>query len=191
MKKSQTIVAFAFAGLLLAPPSTSAQDRCQDPPSKLLLLRHACRQSCTNQDSPLSRQGQEQAEELIERLGAHRVQEVFVTDKLRTRDTGAPLADVRELDLNELEATGEAAEQLMDDLCSGSQAGRVVLYVGHSDTLDDALRRLDQDHDYQKPACAEGWMVTFNDAGEPDFDALPPSGLMCEEATRSCCSGAT
>ena len=187
--KTQIILVLAIAGLLLLPASSPAQARCDNPPAELLLVRHGCRLSCADPSSPLSRQGQEQAEELITRLGGYKVQAIVATTEIRTKDTAAPLADVRELDLGEVEATEAAADQWIEGLCSGDYAGQVVLHVGHSNTLDNVLRRVDPSLAYRKPPCAGGWHISFGDGAKQAIVTLPPSEIQCEAKMRSCCSG--
>lgn len=177
----------AASGLLLSPPSYSDEVRCKNPPAELLLLRHGCRESCENDNSPLSSNGEKQAQELVERLGGDNLDAIFVTLKVRTQATASPLAEHKKLKPIQRASTGEAAEKLVDEICAGSYVSKAVLYVGHSETLDDARKRLVPLRPYQKPRCGEGWRITFSAPNRANIEVLQ-SSIDCEESV-TCCKG--
>ncbi len=190
------------SGLLFSLSPLPAKITCAHPPAEILLLRHACRLSCDNDATPLDTKGQDQAQELIKRLGDRDLQAIFITYKLRTEQTASPLADYKKLvpikagfknasQGNDTDSNIETAEKLVKEICSGNYSRRAVLYVGHSDTLDDVLRELDPSFPYKTPPCGEGWIIEFN-VPNPTPKGLPASGITCEKpvgAERNCCSG--
>lgn len=102
------------------------------------IVRHA-EKAGGGADPPLSAAGQARAQELAHVLGDEGIDAVFVTQLIRTQQTGAPLAA----------AVGVAAQQypaadaagLVATILAG-HAGERVLVVGHSNTVDDVAAAL-------------------------------------------------
>lgn len=102
------------------------------------LVRHAERAE-GGADPPLSAAGQARAQHLAHVLSDAGVDAVFVTEFVRTQQTGEPTAS----------AIGAAAQQYQAGNAAGlvetirsSYGGRQVLVVGHSNTVDDIAQEL-------------------------------------------------
>lgn len=126
-----------LAALLLATLTTSPAWATLPsvPPADtttVYLVRHA--EKADGDDPALSAAGQSRAITLAHVLADAGLAAVFVTDTRRSRETAAPVAAATGLtpirydarDANALAATARAGH-----------AGRAVLVVGHSNTLDD------------------------------------------------------
>lgn len=111
-----------------APPAADAKADT----TTVYLVRHA--EKADGYDPALSAAGQSRAITLAHVLADAGLAAVFVTDTRRSRETAAPVAAATGLtpirydarDANALAATARAGH-----------AGRAVLVVGHSNTLDD------------------------------------------------------
>jgi len=182
--RARISISMAVMVVLVSGPLFAEAIACEHPPSALILVRHACKADCGVPDPPLSARGQEQAEELVERLGELDVEAIFVTSYHRTRDTAAGVAGQEDLEPNDTVPLDELAAEL----CSGPYEGEAVLHVGHSNTLGDVIHALYPDFDYVEPACAEGWVMTFPEGGL-HLEPLPASGVPCEDEVAGCCLG--
>jgi len=109
----------------------------------VIAVRHAEVDAATGPDPKLSLLGQERAARLARVLaklqGEHGVDAVFASEMLRTQQTAAPLAQSLSLPTNVLPAAGwvDLPGRLL-----GEQRGKVVLVVGHSNTLPDLIEAL-------------------------------------------------
>jgi broad specificity phosphatase PhoE len=109
----------------------------------VIAVRHAEVEAGAGPDPKLSLLGQERAARLARVLarlqGESGVDAVFASEMLRTQQTAAPLAQSQSLPTNVLPAAGWA------DLPSRllrEQRGKVVLVVGHSNTLPPLIEAL-------------------------------------------------
>ena len=176
MKTVSKSLLLAFA---LAPLAAVAYAECAHPPAQLILVRHGCKIAPEDHHSLLSPNGHEQARELVGRLAKYDVAAIFATAEKRTQETAAALAASRHLKIETRPASGEAAKKLVEDICaSESYAGKAVVYVGHSNTVSDALVGLGLEA--QSPTCADGWVITF-DGKKPVPSALPATRVKCEK----------
>lgn len=121
----------AVAAAAAAQPATSA-------PTTVILVRHAERVSMTDADSPLSETGQARARALAQLLADAGVSTIITSDRLRTQQTAAPLAQARNLRPEVL-----PADQL-DAVIASIQArrGGTILVVHHSNTVPALAEKL-------------------------------------------------
>jgi broad specificity phosphatase PhoE len=105
----------------------------------VLLVRHAEKMSEPADDPPLSPVGEDRAVALAGWLSDSDVRAIYVSDKLRTRQTARPVAEQAGIDVVELPA--DDVEGLVATL-RAKHRGETVLVVGHSNTLPAIIRRL-------------------------------------------------
>jgi len=109
----------------------------------VIAVRHAEVEAGAGTDPKLSLLGQERAARLARVLaklqGDHGVDAVFASEMLRTQQTVAPLAQSLSLPTNVLPVAGwaELPSRLLNE-----QRGKVVLVVGHSNTLPPLIDAL-------------------------------------------------
>lgn len=146
--------------LLLFSVNLSAQSEI----TTVLLVRHAEKNSTPEDDPDLSPIGQKRAQKLLEITRAADISAIYATQYARTRRTAQPLAD----SLNKPITTIDAAKS--KDLAADILAkhhGKVVLVVGHSNTLEEIITALgggkiaeipDEEYDnfYVVTVCAPG-----------------------------------
>lgn len=123
--------------VLAALPTSPArtQSAAASPPALVLVVRHA--EKVDNSDDPaLSAVGTARAEALREALADARVAHVIVTHRQRTRLTAAPLVASLGLEPEIVPFGRDMAEHVRDVAAAvRRQAGKVVLVVGHSNTV--------------------------------------------------------
>jgi len=105
------------------------------------VIRHAEKMSETG-DTPLSEAGKKRAKQLCDTLKNLRIDTIFHTDYLRTKQTAEPLATKLHITPN---VYTESDQNWIDQLLS-SQKGKRVLIVGHSDTAPQIAGRLAGKH---------------------------------------------
>lgn len=162
----EKLIIVTMLGTVGSPIAFAESLQCQHHPAHIIILRHGCKADQTDM-SPLCPSGHAQAVELIERLKKYAVNVIYVTEKPRSLDTASELAKYRGLTpVNPpLKATGSAARKLIEDICSDPESeGKSILYVGHSNTIGDALTALGLKPTI--PDYGEGWVVSFRD-GKP------------------------
>jgi broad specificity phosphatase PhoE len=116
--------------LLLAPAVVHAQA------TTVIVVRHA-EKIDASADPPLSEAGAARAEALANALGNAGVSAIYTTQFARTRLTGEPLAKKLGITPKVITAGGDAnahAAAIVQRIRS-EDAGRVVLVVGHSNTV--------------------------------------------------------
>jgi phosphohistidine phosphatase SixA len=130
-------VALALCLLSLLPPAVRAQAPAgaAAPPALVLVVRHA--EKVDNSDDPaLSAIGIARADALANALSDAGVAHVIVTHRQRTRLTAAPLMTSLGLE-PEVVAFGRDMDEHVRNVAAAvrRQAGKVVLVVGHSNTV--------------------------------------------------------
>jgi len=138
------VAGLALAGCsatLLAPPASAASSKI----TTIVVVRHAEKATDDPRDPTLSPAGQERAEELAKALGGASVSAVYVTEFKRTRLTAEPTAQHFNLTIQtqaRAEMTPDVyARDLMPKILK-KHAGKVVLIVGHSDTVPAIVKVL-------------------------------------------------
>lgn len=113
------------------------------PTSTVIVLRHAEKDEASNQVDnlvPLTAAGQARAATLAVVCARAGVTRIFVTEKLRTQQTAAPLAT--NLGITPVQINASNTDDLIDNVLSLSNRNRVILIVGHSNTVPIIVDRL-------------------------------------------------
>lgn len=109
----------------------------------LIFVRHAEKATAPAADPPLTEAGQARAEELARQLVdadvVAGIDAVYATPFRRTVDTARPVADALDLEVNLYDPDDNEAvlKKILD-----SHKGKIVLVVGHSDTLPTLIADL-------------------------------------------------
>jgi broad specificity phosphatase PhoE len=121
----------ATLALLLAVPALA---RAQA--TTVIVVRHAERLD-SSQDPPLNEVGQARAEALATALANAGVEAIYTTQFARTRLTAEPLARKLGVTATVVQAGGDATShaRAIADRIRSEAAGKVVLVVGHSNTV--------------------------------------------------------
>lgn len=116
----------------------SLSGNLSSPLTTVLLVRHA-EKAGQGQDPPLSTEGQQRAQTLVHVLGKAKIAAVYVTEYQRTQQTAKPLCDQLGLSFKVVNANNVDAliEQALEDY-----TGKVVLVVGHSNTVPEIIKAL-------------------------------------------------
>ena len=104
----------------------------------IYVVRHAERADASDA-SPLSPAGHARAQELVHVLGLATINAIFVTEKIRSQQTAAPLAAHFGLSLITYGQTD--AQSLARDILA-AHSGQGILVVAHSETVDDVTGAL-------------------------------------------------
>jgi broad specificity phosphatase PhoE len=110
----------------------------------LVLIRHAEKQIGTNDDGPLSPQGEQRATRLALMFGDAesfgRVKQIYVSDTRRTQQTAAGLAqrlNLKPLIVNPKASAAEIARRVLRE-----NRGGLAIVVGHSNTIPPLVAKL-------------------------------------------------
>ena len=95
-----------------------------------ILVRHAEKAQDDDRNPSLSEIGQERAEKLSDLLGPMEISAIYSTPYKRTRNTVAPIAEEKELEVMDYDFRNN---QLMAELLEAHRGG-TVLISGHSNT---------------------------------------------------------
>lgn len=130
---------------LAAPPTVDAQASVADqaaPPALVLVVRHA--EKVDNSADPvLSAAGIARAEALADALADARVEHVIVSARQRTHLTAVPVMKARGLTAEVVPFGRDMATHVANVAAAARrQAGKVVLIVGHSNTVPAVVTAL-------------------------------------------------
>lgn len=130
------ILALTFSFTNCKPTPDTPADTAE---SVFILVRHAEKVD-ESEDSALSEEGHERARTLASLLRDARIERVYSSDFVRTRDTAAPLIEALEIELSLYDPGNlpELAKELL--LVPGR-----YLVVGHSNTTPELARLLGAD----------------------------------------------
>ena len=155
-----------FAALLLGS-GLQAQE------TRVILLRHAERQSLWDEDSPLSEAGKQQAKLLVQRMERYHPAALYASDRLRTRQTMAPLAAAlkMEIQVRDRESGADLAAELLK-----AHRGESILICWHHDRMKQVAKALGVKgpipawslFDYGKY-----WVIFVPEHGEPTLKECP------------------
>lgn len=120
---------------LLSHAAVREADASADHPQIVVVVRHAERGSAPPGDVALSDAGQARAEELALALAEAQVDTIVTSQFRRTRDTAAPLARARGLSPVIVQAGNDTAAHAAAVARAVRAGGKVVLVVGHSNTV--------------------------------------------------------
>lgn len=120
----------------------------------IIFVRHAEKASLTAADPGLSEEGQRRAEELARQLVdadvVAGIDAIYSTSYQRTVETAKPVADALGLPITSYDAAN--TETIIDQIVKDHK-GRIILVVGHSNTLPALIRNMGAHQDV--PAIAE------------------------------------
>jgi broad specificity phosphatase PhoE len=134
----RAVALFAFAAL--CPAIGQAQTAA--PPALVLVVRHAEKVD-NSADPALSETGMARARALAEALVDAKIDHVIVTQRQRTRLTAVPAMNARGLAPEEI-GFGASMDAHVAAVAAAArkQAGKVVLIVGHSNTVPAIVHAL-------------------------------------------------
>jgi broad specificity phosphatase PhoE len=127
----------AVAAMFLATPllaQTSA-------PTWVILVRHAEKAATPANDPPLTAEGVARAKALAARLNYTQLDAVITTQFARTKETAEPTAQAHHVTPTVVAATDPNHAQAIADEVR-KHGGKVVLVVGHSNTVPDIIAAL-------------------------------------------------
>ncbi len=111
----------------------------------VIFVRHAEKAATPAEDPPLSPAGRERAEELrrqlVEADVVAGVDVIYSTPYRRTLETARPLADALDLPIQRYNPEPEDYEAFMDRVVRENK-GKIILIVGHSDTLPELIAEM-------------------------------------------------
>ncbi len=109
----------------------------------IIFVRHAEKAAVGGDDPPLSEAGERRVEELTRLLldvdVIAGIDAVYSTPYQRTQQTAQPVADALDLPINTYDASD--TEDFLDTILR-EEKGRIVLVVGHSNTVPDMIANL-------------------------------------------------
>ncbi len=112
----------------------------------IFLVRHAEKATDANEVGvPLSVAGRARAERLAEILRDTGIAGIYVTETARARETAAPIARARKIEVRTYAprgADGKPAPRLLVDRLKKDAPAATVLVVGHSNTVPEILSAL-------------------------------------------------
>lgn len=121
---------FVLAGCLLACICLTENLTAQSKKT-VILVRHAEKADATSADPELSAAGRERALRLVKTIGKYKPGAFYSTDFKRTRDTLAPFADKRKMQVQIYDAKNP--QKFFDEMMQ-SKTKRFVV-AGHSNTI--------------------------------------------------------
>ena len=128
---------------------------------QVFIMRHAEKEPADNPDPALSVAGKQRAERLAALLKDVPVDELYATEYKRTMQTLAPLAEAKQLKINNYNPgqLGDLASSL------SAKKGKHIVIAGHANTSPELVNLLLQEHRYN--ALAEDdfgkvWILTLS-----------------------------
>jgi 2,3-bisphosphoglycerate-dependent phosphoglycerate mutase len=125
--------------LLLTASPVADDQACQG--GTVVLVRHAEKvtDDPKDNDPPLRAVGIDRAKELSRLLQDAGIDRIFVSERRRTQETAAPIAERLGLEAERVKRADTATlpARIRSELC-----GQEVLIVGHSDTVPELIRAL-------------------------------------------------
>ncbi len=131
----------ALAGCALQPSGLrelQAGEVAQELRTTFIVVRHA--EKSAGEDPPLNADGQARAQALAKTLAEVPLQAIYSTPTRRTRETAAPVAGTRELEVRDYDPELAASE--LATMLHIRHAGDTVLLVGHSNTVPGIVTAL-------------------------------------------------
>jgi len=142
-RRSQAVRALLLLALILTV-GTAAASRLVETSTTIVLVRHAEKAPAPADDPPLNPAGEARAAALVEVLRSAGITAIYSTPWKRTQQTARPIAEKLGLPVTTFDVRpGERGygEMYAAELLA-KQRGRVVLVVGHSNTVPSILRGL-------------------------------------------------
>jgi len=122
-----------------AGPDATAQ-ATQELQTTFIVVRHAEKASDGAQDPALDADGRERAQALAQALADVPLKAVYATPTRRTRETAAPVAAAKALEVRDYDPALAASE--LATMLHIRHAGDTVLLVGHSNTVPGIVTAL-------------------------------------------------
>jgi broad specificity phosphatase PhoE len=138
-------VAVAVCALACGTPSPRAAPVIPVTTTTVVVVRHAEKNTDDPRDPSLSEAGQERAIALRSVLKDAGVTDIYTTQYKRNRQTAEPLAQQSGISIVELPINAGNSATYAQDLARAirlTNRGRVVLIVGHSNTVPDIVKAL-------------------------------------------------
>ena len=133
-----TIRSFLLIALLCAMALPAGVRAIDQPPTTLILVRHAEKKIVPpeNKDPDLSPAGMARAEELARMFGDSGIAAIYATQYKRTQQTVKPLADKLNLSVTQIEAkkTADLVKQIR-----AQNTGQVIFIAGHNNTVPEII----------------------------------------------------
>ena len=138
-------------GLLLAITACAATISAEDSVSESVshhttfyLVRHAEKEKSESKDPQLTAKGRARAQNFAEFLSNEKVDAVYSTDTIRTRDTAAPVANSQNVEVTLYSPRDLDYHKFLHD-----NQGKTVVVVGHSNTTPAFTNGLIRQQKYQ------------------------------------------
>ena len=160
----KTLFAFTFLTVCFALPAI-AQDKT------IILVRHA-EKADASQDPELSPDGKQRAERLVKAIKKYKPGAVYSTDFKRTRDTVAPMASRRKLQVQTYDARKPA--ELVDTIMKSKT--KRFLVAGHSNTIPGLANLLGKKELFKNLDDSEYgaiWIVRIKDGQVKKTEVIP------------------
>lgn len=138
----------------------------------IILVRHAEKADATSVDPDLSPEGKQRADRLMKVVKKYRPGAVYSTDFKRTRDTAAPMAARRKLQVQAYDA--KKPSELVDAIMKSKT--KRFLIVGHSNTipgLANLLGKKDLFKNLDESEYGAIWIVRIKDGRIRKTEILP------------------
>jgi 2,3-bisphosphoglycerate-dependent phosphoglycerate mutase len=150
--------------ILLLAPAIPAET------TTVLLVRHAEKVATTGSDPELTEEGRAHAEMLAAVLADVELAAIYSTPFRRTRDTVAPVAKAKGLEITVIEAGSDLAGSTAARIL-GENRGRTVLVSGHSNTLGPTLEALGAGPSFELDESEYGdlFVCTIPEQGAPSL----------------------
>jgi broad specificity phosphatase PhoE len=136
-----TLIAVLLVAVLViaAPGLIAPKERCDTPPTVVLLLRHAEKAAAPAADPPLTSEGTARAARLIHLAKDSGARTIYATEFLRTQQTVQPLA--AQLGIAVTTRPAADVDGLVADI-RDHRRGEVVVVAGHSNTIPQIIQKL-------------------------------------------------
>jgi len=129
--------------------------------TKIILVRHAEKAEDGTKNPPLSENGRQRAQKLVDFLAFEKIDAIYATPYLRTRQTVEPLSKDKNVDIVEY-LPGKSEETTRELL---KNVGKTTVVVGHSNTIPLLVNTLIGEEKYiQLPEEEFGkiWILIFD-----------------------------
>jgi broad specificity phosphatase PhoE len=135
--------------------------------TKYIIVRHAEKDTTVANakmmasDPPLNSIGETRALSLVDKFKAHKINQIYSTNYIRTKTTAAPIAKAQNLNIAIYDP--RKLDSFATQLLSSENTGKTILIVGHSNTspkLVNLLIKKDQFKDLDESIYDSYWIVT-------------------------------
>jgi phosphohistidine phosphatase SixA len=135
--------------------------------TKFIIVRHAEKDTTLADakmmasDPPLNRIGETRALSLVDKFKAHKINQIYSTNYIRTKATASPIAKAQNLNIAIYDP--RKLDSFATQLMSSENTGKAILIVGHSNTspkLVNLLIKKEQFKDLDESIYDTYWIVT-------------------------------